>query len=303
MLLNLSTNNGLFLLKNSKMGSHSMKKASNRFIPVYCVIVILYTLSPLGAQSIWQDYTSREGISIEFLKPNYVDEEDFSFLTSVAFLSGRFPITRSIVFSGELPFSYVNWDIPQGPDLGAQKTFGNPYFGLELHLRRTPIFFELGARAPLTGDIDDENGEAILNGALTDFVDRAEAFATNAIPVSGYINYILSTRTGFSLRLRSGPAFWIASGDREKSEAFILYSAQIWYETGIVRFGGGFSGRYSTSMEEGTFGERSMHQLTFGLDLILGIFRPGVSIRIPLDEEYKEMISSVFGISLGIDFD
>ncbi len=280
-----------------------MKKTSYRFMPVYCVIVILFTLSPMEAQSIWQDYTSWEGITIEFLKPNYVEDEDLSFLTSVTFLSGRFPISRSIVFSGELPFSYINWDIPQGPDLGAQKTFGNPYFGLEFHLRRAPLFFELGARAPLTAGIEDENGEATLTGAFTDFVDRAEAFATDAVPVSGFVNYILSTRTGFSLRLRGGPAFWIASGDREESETFILYSAQIWYETGMVRFGGGFSGRYSASMEEGTFGERSMHQLTFGLDLILGMFRPGVYIRIPLDEEYKEMISSVFGISLGIDFD
>jgi hypothetical protein len=33
------------------------------------------------------------------------------------------------------------------------------------------------------------------------------------------------------------------------------------------------------------------------------MFRPGVYIRIPLDDEYKDLISTVFGISLGIDFD
>jgi hypothetical protein len=280
-----------------------MNKIYHRLIPVYCAIIVLLALSSLGAQSIWQDHTSREGITVEFLKPNYVDEEDLSFLTSVTFLSGRFPVTRNIIFSGELPFSYVNWDIPQGPNLGANQTFGNPYFGIELHLRQTPLFFELGVRAPLTADLEEENGEATINGGVTDFVDRAEAFATEAIPLAGFVNYILRSRTGFSLRLRGGPAFWIASGDREESETFILYSVQAFYETGAIRFGGGFSGRYIASLEDADFGERSMHQLTFGLDFILGLFRPGVYIRIPLDEEYKEMINTVFGISLGIDFD
>jgi hypothetical protein len=287
----------------TKKGNKTMTKISIRTIPVYCGIIVLLAFSSLGAQSIWQDYTTREGFAIEFLKPNYAEEEDFSFLTSVTFLSGRFPIARNIIFSGELPFSYVNWDIPQGPDLGAKQTFGNPYFGIEFNLRQAPLFFELGVRAPLTANMEDENGEATLNGGLTAFVDRAEAFAPDAIPVTGFINYIVSTRTGFSLRLRGGPSFWIASGDREESETFLLYSAQIWYETGIIRFGGGFSGRYITTLEDADFGERSMHQLTFGLDIILGTLKPGVYIRIPLDEEYKEVIKTVFMISLGIEFD
>ncbi len=280
-----------------------MKNITRRWIPVCWAMMVLFIFSSLRGQSIWQDHTTWEGITIEFLKPNYVDEEDLSFLTSVTFLSARFPVTRNIVFSGELPFSYVNWDIPQGPDLGAKQTFGNPYLGLEFHLRQTPLFFELGARVPLTAGIDDENGEATVNGGLTDLVDRAEAFATDAVPVSGFVNYILSSRTGFSLRLRGGPSFWFASGDREETETFILYSVQAFYETGILRFGGGFSGRYLATADNGDFSERSLHQLTFGVDIILGMFRPGAYIRIPLDEEYKEMISSVFGISLGIDFD
>jgi hypothetical protein len=56
-------------------------------------------------------------------------------------------------------------------------------------------------------------------------------------------------------------------------------------------------------LDDADFGERSMHQLTFGLDIDLGMFRPGAYIRIPLDEEYKEFVNTVFGISLGIDFD
>jgi hypothetical protein len=279
-----------------------MKKSFRQLVPVTCVLIAFFSGSSLRAQSIWQDFTTWEGITIEVLKSNY-EEEDYSFLTSVSFLSARFPVTRNIVFSGELPFSYVNWDIPQGPDLGAEQTFGNPYIGLEFHLPRTPLFLELGARVPMTADIDGKNGEATINGGLTCFAERAEAFATDAVPVTGFLNYILSSRTGFSLRLRGGSAFWFASGDREESETFILYSAQAFYETGILRFAGGISGRYLVTVEDLDFGERSFHQLTFGVDILLGMFRPGVYIRIPLDEDFKDLISSIFGLSLGIDFD
>jgi hypothetical protein len=279
-----------------------MKKIYRSFICIMSALLVLSSFSPLRAQSIWQDFTSWESLTIEILKPNYADDEDVSFLTSVIFLTGRFPISRVLGFSTELPFSYINWDIPQGPDLGAKQTFGNPYFGIEYHVRQASMFFEVGVRAPLTAKIDSENGEATLNGAITDFVDRAEAFATDAIPVTGFLNYIVSTRTGFSLRLRGGPSFWIKQGDREESETFILYSVQIFYETGALRLGGGLSGRYIASLEDGSFDERSMHQLTFCLDFYLGALRPGFYIRIPMDEDLKDVVSVVYGIGLGIDF-
>ncbi len=266
-------------------------------------IAVLLAATPLKAQSIWQDYTARTALTLEILKPDYNNGEDVTFLTSVLFLSARAPVTRNMIFVAELPYSTINWDIPQGPDLGSQQTFGNPYFGLEFGSWRSPLFFEIGVRAPLTADVDGDNGDATYNGYVTDFVDRAEAFAPDAIPVTGFINYVFRSQTGFSLRLRAGPAFWIASGDREDSETFVLYSAQIWYDAGKIIFGGGFSGRYLASADGGDFGERSTHQLTFGLDILLGIIRPGVQIRIPLDEDYKDTMNFVIGITLGIDFD
>lgn len=269
---------------------------------IFFLIILIITNSPVNGQSIWQHLAARQTLTLEILKPEY-DRGDQSFLTSAIFLSARAPVTRNIIFIGELPFSYINWDIPQGADLGSQQTFGNPYFGLEIDLRRVPLFFELGVRAPLTADPEKENGEATKNGYFTDFIDRAEAFAPNAFPISGFVNLIIESNTGFSLRLRAGPAIWIPTGDRDESETFILYSAQAWWDFGSVHVGGGLSGRYISSQNDGTFGERSTHQLGFGLDLSLGIFSPGFQIRIPLDKEYKDILNIVFGISLGIDFD
>jgi len=269
---------------------------------VSILIILLIMISPANAQSIWQDYTARKTLTLEILKPEY-DDGDQTFLTSAVFCSAQAPITRNIIFVGEFPFSYINWDIPPGPDLGSKQTFGNPLFGLEIDFHQVPLFFELGVRAPLTADPDKKNGDATINGYLTDFIDRAEAFAPNAVPISGFVNVVVESYTGFTLRLRAGPAIWIATGDRDESETFILYSAQTWWDFGSIRIGGGLSGRYIASEDYGDFGERSSHQLGFGLNLSLGIFTPGIQVRIPLDKEYKDILDIVFGISLGIDFD
>jgi hypothetical protein len=267
-------------------------------IVILSLIILVIAITPAKAQSLWQDYTARKTLTLEILKPEY-DDGNQTFLTSAIFCSARAPITRNIVFVGELPFSYINWDIPPGPDLGSQQTFGNPYFGFEIDLHQVPLSFELGVRAPVTADPDKENGEATINGYLTDFIDRAEAFAPNAVPISGFVNFVVESYTGFSLRLRAGPAIWIATGDRDESETFILYSAQAWWDFGSIRIGG----RYIASEDYVDFGERSSHQLGFGFNLSLGAFTPGIQVRIPLDKEYKDILDIVFGISLGIDFD
>lgn len=99
-----------------------MSRQNHPLIAIFSLIILLLAVSPLTAQSIWQDYTTEKSITLEILKPKY-DDGDISFLTSALFFSARVPITRSIIFTGELPFSYINWDIPQGPDLGSQQTF------------------------------------------------------------------------------------------------------------------------------------------------------------------------------------
>jgi hypothetical protein len=123
------------------------------------------------------------------------------------------------------------------------------------------------------------------------------------VPISTYANVILESPSGFALRLRGGPCFWIKSGEREDSETFLLYSAQAFYKFSKVRIGGGLSGRYWVSSEGGDFAENSFHQLGFSLDFVLGKLRPGVYLRIPLDENLSDIVDAVVGLSLGIQFD
>jgi hypothetical protein len=63
---------------------------------------------------------------------------------------------------------------------------------------------------------------------------------------------------------------------------------------------GGFTGRANLSAEDADYGERSVHQLGFAASAGLGNVRPGVHIRLPLDDDLKDALDFVIGFSLGV---
>jgi hypothetical protein len=274
---------------------------SDRFIISAVLFVLVFAAGvPLGAQSIWLDYGQKKSLNLEILKPHFDDGEE-TFLTSSLYLTLKYAVTQNFAVVGELPFSHYGWDTEWST--GTESTLGNPYLGLEYRFPKSPFLIEIGARAPVAPDDDEDNGAAAMVGFLTDFVERTEAFDSDIVPISTYANVILESPSGFALRLRGGPCFWIKSGERGESETFLLYSAQAFYKFSKVRIGTGLSGRYYASSEGGDFAQNSWHQLGFSLDLVFGKVRPSVYFRIPLDEDFREIVDAVVGLSLGIQFD
>ena len=180
----------------------------------------------------------------------------------------------------------------------SENTLGNPYFGIELHGNNSPLYGEIGVRLPLAPDTDEN--EAAIVGLFTELVDRAEAFISDAIPISGAINYRHKNPTGFVLRLRGGSALWIETGEGDETELFLLYSVQAGYESSKFNFIGGFTGRWWLN-EDGDFGERTFHQLGLAANVAFGVARPGISFRVPLDEDMTDILDIVYGLTLSLN--
>ena len=206
------------------------------------IFSILIDPGGLYAQSIWLDRSHDKTVSLEILKPNFEGEDNTTFTTSALFLSGRFPAKNKITAVLEIPFAHLGFDSEFG-DNASENTFGNPYFGIEIHGANSPVFGEIGIRPPISPDDDEDNGGAAFVGLLTEFVDRAEAFVSNAVPISGAINYFHKNARGFVLRLRGRPSLWINTGDGGESETFLLYSAKAGYESPKISLAAGFTGR------------------------------------------------------------
>lgn len=72
------------------------------------------------------------------------------------------------------------------------------------------------------------------------------------------------------------------------------------YATGSAHLGLGFSGRYDASADEGSFSDNSLHYVGATVDAALRGVRPGVSLRIPVDSEYGELVGPTFGLYLQV---
>jgi len=274
-----------------------MKKSLSCFMLAALSFTVLLSAS-LRAQSIWLDRSHDKTFGLEILRPNFKTENNDEVSGLALFLSMRAPLSQQFHFVVELPFVKSNFESSSiFFRSGSQSMIGNPYFGLELGRKSSPIFGEFGVRLPLASE--DKFGAALV-GFSTDF-DRLEAFIPNTVPITGMLNYHHRDASGFALRLRSGPSLLINTGG-DDTELFIGYSAQAGYESERFSLLGGLTGRANMTEEGDDFGERSVHQLGFNASAGFGKVRPGIHFRLPLDEGLKESIDSVFGFNLGIQF-
>ena len=137
-------------------------------------------------------------MQVEALKPTFKDDlfNDFTFISSAIFVSGRFSISENIMFVGELPIAHAKRkdvkivDPSTGQTLfeqsfDAKNIMGSPYVGLELHKAGSNSFFEIGALLPVA---QDDKGNASEFGVAADF-DRFEAFVPDLTTLSGNLNY------------------------------------------------------------------------------------------------------------------
>jgi len=267
------------------------------------------TLVPasLPAQSIWLDRRHDKAIDLEVLIPDFKNDDGGTITRSnsglVIFSSLRLPLSEKVHFVGELPFAHGRSEIKSSrfnlDESTSESAIGNPYLGLEMRGQNPAFFGEIGVRLPLASEDDDLS---MSTGLFTD-VDRLEAFFPKILSITGMANVHHVDKSGFAIRLRGGPSLLINTDKDEfedASELFIGYSAQLGYESEPVSVIGGFTGRASLTEEDVDYSERSVHQLGFAASFGLGTVRPGVHLRLPVDEDMKDTMDFVLGFHLGV---
>lgn len=284
-----------------------MRKSACHLTYAFVIVVVAFLLPfSLEAQSIWADRSHNKTIALEILKPNLAGDfyDNTTFPTAAMFFSLRLPINNRLNVVGEFPLAHAGVDYRSGFfEFDESETgIGNPYVGLELLNKNSTFFTEIGARAPLA----PESNLGTTVGLFADFIDRSEAFFPDVLSVIAAQNYRYQAPSGFTMRLRGGPSFWIYTGDEdldEDVELFLLYSAQAGYESHNVSLLGGVSGRMIVTESDLNIGERTLHQFGASASVDLGRVRPGVQFRLPVDEDFGDFLDSVFGVNLAIEFD
>jgi len=253
-------------------------------------------LETVAAQSFWLEPAAPVEVNLEILKPA-LKGADLGGSSLVYYLSlrGQVGTTTAVVF--ELPYANFSHEADQYYPDYSDNTVGNPSIGLEMGPQGDGWRGEVGVRLPTASS----SNAAATMGALTDFVERTEAFLPDVLSFRAGANYRSVAPTGFAFGARISPLFWLGTGDRAEMdpELWVLYALRAGYEGKSVAAGAGLSGRYLVTAEGGAdFGQRTFHQLGLYTNLNLGGWGPGLQVRVPLDEDLTDDFDPVFSLSL-----
>jgi len=271
----------------------------HRSITVF-FIMVLFSYSFIGlntsrAQPLWFDRNYDSGLLLEILKPEFEEEDDLTFLTSAWFLSGRFRSSEHLCWTFDIPYTHYGFNSDWADE--KDDALGNPYLGVEIGGSTSPYFGEIGFRLPLAPETYDP---AIVAGQFADHIDRAEAFVQDVLPIQALINHHSKNTSGLTTRIRGGVINWIAIGERDESELFLLYSAHTGYGSSKGSIIAGFSGRYLLSENDLDFDEATLHRFSVDTGIQFGRIRPGIHFRLPLDDDLRDVIDYVIGFSLSV---
>ena len=270
-------------------------------------IIFLFSLLLLFAQQattqpIWQMPEGKHTFLLEALKPDFEGEDNTTFLTSAWFLNYRYAFNSNLALKIDLPFAHFGTEAQRGFGSTSGNRLGNPYVGIEISNAQKTLFASLGLRPPLISDLDlDEgSGAAAFVGLTTEYIDRMEAYLPDVLSLIGTVDFKIESPDGFVAMAHTGAWTWIDAGDQQdESEFGVLYGAYLGYAGNAVRLYGGLAGRWILT-EEGDFGENTLHELRFRASFAGGNVRPMLQLRLPLDEDYKDVLDSVIGVGLEI---
>jgi hypothetical protein len=273
-----------------------------KYVVAAAVVWVLVGAWPgeLTAQSIWLEPHGERVVYLEILRPSFSDGDEVAFPTSAWYLATRIPVSDKVALVGELPFSYAKVEYELLDESQSGTTIGNIYAGLEFGGGESNVMGEFGIRVPLASD-EGDGALASQLGLLGDFVDRAEAFTPDILSIHGAVNYRVLPVNGLGVRLRLAPILWVDTEGNggDTVELWALYSAQFWYNGEKFAVGGGFSGRAWLSEDLDNLGDRTLHELGLMGSVNLGQFQPGAQLRVPLDEDLKDVLDLALVLSLG----
>jgi hypothetical protein len=273
---------------------------SGRFTHIAAVLLSgLGTAGSLTAQQVWLGSGRGGEFSVEILRPALKNiAGDQSFTSVAAFMTGRFPLGPRTTLVAELPFAHgsFKYSFFGGGATESGSALGNPYIGVEGGRDGSAAFGEFGVRAPLAS----ENQAAQLVGLAAD-LERTDAFAPNIVTVSAFANYRVVAPSGFTFRIRGGPLGWIATKDnvlKDNAELWFAYAVQAGYQSRAFTFIGGVGGRAIITED---VDRRFTDQIVLSATYRVGGLRPGLSLRLPIDNNRDQIVGSTIGVSLGVE--
>ncbi|MFC1559404.1 hypothetical protein ACFL39_02325, partial [Gemmatimonadota bacterium] len=231
------------------------------------------------------------GIRIEWAKPSMDNTE---LLNSAFFIGGWMDLGKTLDLDISLPFGMFNHET-----FDNESGIGNPRIGVTKSTGGA-LSYSLGLSVPLASD---DKGFANMTGALTDPM-RQGAFLVDTWTVDGMVSFMKANEGGVSFYAGVGPAVAIPTDDAFDTEIFVNFYGAGMYGIDKFKFGAGISGFFWASADDGEFwitgDDTFVYQAMVGGTYNMDSVNPGLWISMPLSEDYKDAVSTIIGLSIGI---
>ena len=196
------------------------------------------------------------------------------------------------------PGAYILADVPlvttsvSGASSGEEGTLlGNPFLGIGF--LSGGVRAELGMRPSIV--TDNAPVASVLAGAVAN-IERMEAYA-QAWSFSADVSYALADASGLRFEVGGGPMLALPKGGGTKP-VYVNYRAGFGLEVSRVRFMSYLSGRWYVNDSGANFGQATVHQLTLAGTYVGRRVRPTVFVRVPLDQDLSDVLSTVLGLGV-----
>ncbi len=263
------------------------------FVRITALLLAIAIMSPAGARA--QD--ERGGnIGVEWLKPSL---DDTNFLNSAFFFGYTRKMGTDYTLSVGLPLAIYDGDL-----FDNETAIGNPRIGVTRSTGGS-LSYSLGLSVSVA---DSAKGKALLVGALADPL-RQGAFAPDTWTLDGMVSYMKASEGGISFFAGAGPTITLPTDDAFDTEVFVNFYAAGMYGMDQLQFGAGITGFYWATSEDVLPGvpetwldgeDTFVFQAVVGGTYNMGSVNPGLWVTIPLSEDYKDAVSTVIGVSIGI---
>ncbi len=259
--------------------------------------------APVAAQTTWIEST-RDGpqVSVEWTKPSFDGETSTSFLTSRLLLSGQYPVSDATRLEADIPLAHY------GSEEGnvSSTKLGNPYLGVRHHFGRKGAVGG-GVRLPLA-DIGESgslsqglvDALAFTTGSYAD-PNRTESFFPDVLTTRTYLERTFWLGPDFALRFRPGLSVLVPTSENGGDvEAILDYGGHAWYEGSQLRAGLGITGRTNFTENAASSSDRSLYTLDAAVQRPFGRIRPGLVVRVPLNEEIASAVDYAVGATVSV---
>lgn len=262
------------------------------------MLVIHLAHASLLAQMRWMSRPATSSLNIEYIAPSFVNSMYGGFTGSTVSLSGRFAVSEGWYVVVEVPYTRTAFTSMGffGSGNQSEGRLGNPYAGVEVGGKESPVFGEFGFRP----SVIDENSYANFSGLLSD-IDGWEIYIPQRTVVQGALNLATVNETGFTGRFRVGPSVWIPHEERGTTNVLISIGAGVGYRTENVAFGIQYTARMRTSEKDWGGNKDVFSHLAASIGGTFGSVRPELYYKIPLDDEQKHVVNNLLGVSLSVE--